>query len=267
MIGVRRLLVALLALGVWLPSGALASQTATLSPTRFEPDRLGASTTVTIGFRIATPSGETPSPLVDVELSLPAGVTAGFNTLGLASCSPATLQERGASGCSPDAFVGRGSALVEVPFGAGVLYESVKTAILMGPLVDGHTAMSFYASGTSPVIAHLVFPTLFLGNAAPFGALLNTSIPPIAGLPGAPDVALVSMQSSIGPKGLKYYKRVHGATVAFAPEGFDVPSTCPAGGFPFAARFTFDDGSTESATSTAPCPPRGGHGRIQTIKR
>ena len=32
-----------------------------------------------------------------------------------------------------------------------------------------------------------------------------------------------------------------------------VPSRCPAGGFPFAAEFTYADGSTGSAFATAPC--------------
>lgn len=34
-----------------------------------------------------------------------------------------------------------------------------------------------------------------------------------------------------------------------------VPSRCPVGGFPFAADFTYADGSTSSAAATTPCPP------------
>jgi hypothetical protein len=107
--------------------------------------------------------------------------------------------------------------------------------VLMAPLAEGHTALSFYAAGTSPVIAQLVFPGLLLGDSGPFGARLETTIPLIPGLPDAPDVALVRMQASIGSKGLTYYKRVHGTTVA---------------------SLRFANGDTVIATHTAPCPPR-----------
>jgi hypothetical protein len=33
-----------------------------------------------------------------------------------------------------------------------------------------------------------------------------------------------------------------------------VPSNCPVGGFPFAAEFTYADGSTSSALASAACP-------------
>jgi hypothetical protein len=35
-----------------------------------------------------------------------------------------------------------------------------------------------------------------------------------------------------------------------------VPERCPRGGFPFSARFGFEDGSSEIASTTLPCPPR-----------
>ena len=33
-----------------------------------------------------------------------------------------------------------------------------------------------------------------------------------------------------------------------------MPSSCPAGGFPFAAEFTYADGSVGEALATTPCP-------------
>jgi hypothetical protein len=33
-----------------------------------------------------------------------------------------------------------------------------------------------------------------------------------------------------------------------------VPPTCPAGGLPFTAEFTYADGSSGSALTTLPCP-------------
>lgn len=155
--------------------------------------------------------------------------------------------------------MGLGSATVGVPIGPGTVQEQVKLTVLMAPAVNGHTAMSFYAVGGTPVIAQLVFPGLLLPDSGPFGASLDTTIPLIPGLPGAQGVAMIAMQVSIGSKGLTYYRRVHGKSVAYVPKGFAVPLHCPAGGFPFGASFTFANGTTESASSTAPCPPA--HGR------
>jgi hypothetical protein len=73
---------------------------------------------------------------------------------------------------------------------------------------------------------------------------------------GGPDVSIVSVQATIGPSHLTYYKHVHGRLVPFSPRGVSVPERCPRGGFPFAAEFTFQDGSSASAQTTVPCPPR-----------
>ncbi len=242
-------------IGASMSASAHASSTVTLSA-KFEPDKLGVSTTINLGFNIKTAMGETPSPVVAVGFRLPANVVTTSSTLGLATCTPATLLEHGVRGCSPESLMGRGSALVGVPIGPGILDERVSMTVLMAPLAEGHTALSFYAAGTSPVIAQLVFPGLLLGDSGPFGARLETTIPLIPGLPGAPDVALIRMRASIGSKGLTYYKRVHGTTVTYVPEGYIVPPHCPIGGFPFAASLRFANGDTVITTYTAPCPPR-----------
>ncbi len=33
-----------------------------------------------------------------------------------------------------------------------------------------------------------------------------------------------------------------------------LPTSCPTGGFPFAAEFTYENGSTSTSTATVPCP-------------
>ena len=91
----------------------------------------------------------------------------------------------------------------------------------------------------------------------PLGSISALTMPPIAGLPGEPDATVVRMQTSIGSKGVTYYKNVHGARVAYTPKGVILPLRCPAGGFPFAATFMFADGSKESVSTKSPCPSRG----------
>ncbi len=215
----------------------------------FSPDRLGAPTTITVGFHVGNSAGY----LTRVGIDLPSGVTAGFNGLGVASCTETQLQSRGPGGCPRNALIGRGQALVSVPLGSQQLVESVHLTVFMAPAAGETTSMVFYASGTAPVISQMIFQGSFLGDSGPFGAQLDTVIPPLPGLPGSPAAALVSMRTQLGPQGLRYYKREHGVTVAYTPEGFTVPSTCPQGGFPFAATFVFSGGGEESASTRAPC--------------
>jgi hypothetical protein len=101
---------------------------------------------------------------------------------------------------------------------------------------------------------------VFTGEVLPaygvFSSQLATAVPLIASVPGGPDVSILSVQSTIGPSQLTYYRHSHGRLVPFHPVGVSVPERCPRGGFPFAARFVFQDGSSASASTTVPCPPR-----------
>jgi hypothetical protein len=232
-----------------------ASETVKLD-TSFSPDRLGASTTISFGFQIAGPNGEAPPPLRNVDLRLPAGIDYLTTTLGLAVCQPAVLAVQGPTGCSPNSRIGFGSASVEVPFGTGGGQELPSIEAFMGPSRNGNIVVVFYADGRTPVAANVIFEgELIPGFGASSGSLDN-AIPLIAGVPEGPDVAIISVHATIGPGHLRYYKRVHGRTVSFAPKGVSVPSSCPRGGFPFAASFSFADATSASATSTVPCPAR-----------
>src|SRR4030088_3348700 len=114
----RRALVVLvsLLLCVCFPAAAGAvSESATLHAS-FSPNRLGAPTTISFGFEVATAEGLAPPPMTSLHLRLPAGINYSMTTLGLAICRPATLLALGLAGCSPNSRLGYGSALVEVPF-------------------------------------------------------------------------------------------------------------------------------------------------------
>lgn len=115
-------------------------------------------------------------------------------------------------------------------------------------------ALLFYAEGISPVDARIVFPGALVLAPSPFGGLVHIDVPLIPSLPEAPDVAVVRVQSILGPQHLTYYEHVHGKVVAYNPQGILLPDRCPHGGFPFAATFTFQDGSHASARTVVPCP-------------
>jgi len=250
----RAIMAALLVCCVLPATAAASTERATLNAS-FSPDRLGASTTISFGFHLETTEGTAPPPMTKLDLRMPAGMSYTTTTLGLAICQPRVLLEKGIAGCPPNSRLGFGSALVEVPFGTGAGHEIPEIQALAGPSPDGNLVVLFYANGQSPVSAQLVFQGEVLAASGAYGTQLAASVPLVTSVPNGPDVSIVSVQSTIGPDRLTYYKHVHGRKVAFHPKGVSVPELCPHGGFPFAAEFTFQDGSQASASTTVPCPP------------
>jgi hypothetical protein len=243
----------LLICGVAPAVATATSEQATLHAS-FTPDRLGKSTTIGFGFNVATTEGLAPPPLTGINLHMPAGMNFTTTTLGLAICNPTVLQEHGASGCPANSRLGYGNASVEVPFGTGSGHELPEIQALMGPPHNGNMVVLFYANGQTPVFAQLVFKGEVLPATGIFGSQLATLVPPIPSVPNGPDVSVLSVQATIGPNHLTYYKHVHGRKVAFHPVGIAVPERCPRGGFPFSAEFTFQDGSHTATSTTVPCP-------------
>jgi hypothetical protein len=235
-------------------SGLADSENATLNAS-FSPNRLGTPTTITFGFHLTTTEGTAPPPLTGMDLEMPAGMNYTTTTLGLAICQPAALAAKGLAGCPPNSRLGYGSADVEVPFGTGAGHEIPEIQAVSGPSPKGNLTVLFYANGLYPVYAQLAFSGEVLPDSGRFGSQLATSVPLITSVPGGPDVSVLSVTSTIGPSHLTYYKHVHGHRVSFHPRGVSVPERCPRGGFPFAAEFTFLDGSHTSAQTTVPCPP------------
>ncbi len=244
----------LLACGVAPSVAAATSEQASLHAS-FTPDRLGASTTIGFGFNVSTTEGLAPPPLTGINLHMPAGMNYTQTTLGLAICNPTALQEHGPAGCPANSRLGFGSASVEVPFGTGAGHELPEIQALMGPPSPGsNMVVLFYANGQTPVFAQLVFKGEVLPQSGTFGSQLVTSVPPIPSVPNGANVSIISVQATIGPNRITYYKHVHGRLVPFHPVGIAIPERCPHGGFPFSAEFTFQDGSRTSATTAVPCP-------------
>jgi len=236
------------------PTAAQATSENASLHASFSPDRLGAPTTITFSFHLSTTEGTAPPPLIGMDLRMPAGMNYTTTTLGLAICQPAAVLTKGLAGCSPNARLGYGSALVEVPFGVGAGHEIPEIQAVAGPSPNGNLVVLFYANGAFPVSAQLVFAGEVLPDTGRFGSRLAASVPLVTSVPGGPDVSIVSVQTTIGPSHLTYYKHVHGRRVPFRPRGVSVPERCPHGGFPFAADFTFQDGSKTSPQTTVSCP-------------
>lgn len=233
-------------------AGALTEQ-ASLHAS-FSPDRLGTPSTISFSFHLTTGEGLAPPPLTGIDLQMPAGLNYTTTQLGLALCSAERLLAAGLAGCPANSRLGYGEAYVEVPFGAGAGHEIPEVQAVAGPSKSGNLVVLFYANGLYPVSAQVAFAGEVLPDSGRFGSQLQTRVPLVTSVPGGPDVSIVSVKSTIGPSHLTYYEHVHGQLVPFAPRGVSVPERCPRGGFPFAALFSFEDGSSTTATTTVPCP-------------
>ncbi len=256
----------------FLCGSALAGQTARLEVS-FSPERLGEPTTIFFGFRISNALGS-PAPLTNVGVLLPSEMGIAASGLGLENCVPSRLEERGPEGCPSNARMGRGIATAQVPVGGETVYESAQIELFSAPVVHGRLTLLVYADAVSPVSAQLVFPATVLPASGPYGENIDTNIPLVPSLPGGPDVAVTNFHASLGtspgPRHFVYYRSVHGKRVSYSPRGLILPTSCPRGGFPFKAEFSFQDQANETALTTVPCPrrarplPRNRHQRART---
>ena len=214
--------------------------------TAFTPERLGAATTVSFAFKIAQ-GGNAPAPLTGVELTYPGNLGLATSGLGVAACSPEKLQALGPAGCPDNSQMGYGKAIVEIMFGPELVRETVQLALFAGPSPDGYLHVLIYARGRVPVQAAVVL------SAELSSGHLGITVPPIPSLPFAPYVSVVEMHLTLGGH-LTYYETVKGHRVSYQPAGVGLPTTCPRGGFRFAASFNLLDGQRVPSHAVVPCP-------------
>jgi hypothetical protein len=234
-----------------LTATAHAAQTVKLHAT-LTPERPGQGTTIGFGLQISTPAGHVPSPLTEVSISYPASLQVALSGLGLASCSTEVLETFGARGCPAESLMGYGSALAEIPVGSEAVDVAAHVTLLRAPVAG--FALLFYAEATTGVSAQFAFPGQLLPAPAPFGGRIAIDVPLVPGLPAGPDVAVVQLNSTIGPEHITYYEHHHGHWISYHPQGILLPNNCPHGGFPFTASLTFLDGTYTTAHTTVPCP-------------
>jgi hypothetical protein len=228
------------------PAGAWGTQLTSISA-RFSPERLGAPTALSLGFEVHTPDGSLPSALTGVAFHYPPNLGIGTSGLGLATCSPAKLGYYGPKVCPANSIMGSGSALAKFQVSPEVSEESASIALVAGPSQNGYVNLLISATGTFPVATRIVMSALLLPGRLQF------SVPLVPGVPEGPDVAVVSVQATIGGN-LTYYERKHGRRVAYHPQGIQLPRHCPRGGFHFAATFSFLDGTQTQAQTVVRCP-------------
>jgi hypothetical protein len=217
------------------------------------PDRPGTRAALTVTIRYSGGELGVPSPVRKATVRFPAGLT--LEIPRLRSCSAARLRARGVGGCPAAARLGHGYALAVVRAGSQRLVEHVSLAAFLGPLHGLQPTVLILAQGHTPLERRVVLAGEVLSASEPYGEQLSASepygeqlvmaIPAIPSLPLEPDASLVTFSLTVGAGGRP---RAH------TGDALRVPVTCPAGGFPFAAEFTYADATNGSAFATVPCP-------------
>ncbi len=249
--------IALLAVAALLCACPLAAAHAAGQSARlrvgFTPERLGHTTSLSFDVRISAPAGGIPPPLTAMSISYPSSIGLAVSGLGLVGCPMQALEALGPDACPADSRMGHGSALAEIAVGPATLRETAEIAILRSPNSQEHIALLLYATAGTPVFAELPIPATLAPTASPALESINIDVPLVPSLPGAPDVSIVALHASIGPRGLTYYEHAHGRTIPYHPQGILLPHKCPRGGFRFTANLTFLDKTRAKARTSVPC--------------
>jgi hypothetical protein len=217
---------------------------------------LGAGAALQTEFTISgTEYGGFPAPLVGVNVSLPTG--SKLHTTGFPTCTKTVLEQEGAQACiKKKASAGPvGKALGVVAFGETRVPETTEIHSFFAP----GGGFEFLATGHSPVELEIISSGHYvnLNGGGGFGPKLETGIPLVVTVPGAPDASVETISVKVGAA----YKS-HGKPVYYGR----LPTKCPKKGFPLKAELTFAPNAqaespgtgTETVDTTyyAPCPKK-----------
>lgn len=201
-----------------------------------------------------------PPPLAGINFYLPKGTklhTAGFKTCPLSELEPTG---KGPTGCPKTSHAGpTGEALGYVSLGGERVHESISIESFYAP----GGGIEFFAFGHSPVNLEILSKGhyLNLGGAGGFGPELETEIPLVASVPGAPyastETIKVKAGSAYGPKVKPSHKGKKPVYYGTVPK----KGQCPKGGFKIKTEVIFAEvGGLPRQTVTkeyaAPCPRR-----------
>lgn len=219
-----------------------APVTATGMSAAFSPERLGGRAELSLDFQFSGGEEGVPAPLSSMSVRLPAGLVI---KLGPGTCTRSRLQRRGVAGCSASSLVGRGHALLEVHAGSQTLPEESTIHVFRAPDRGGVPYFEDFGHGETPLDESVISTSELTSAATPYSYTLTTSIPPIPTVIYEPNASFVTLSLTLGT-------RSPGARAG----SITLPRRCPSGGFPFAASFSFANGTGASAVAAVACPYR-----------
>jgi hypothetical protein len=224
------------------PARSANATTATIG-VALSPDRLGAHAALTFTIRYSGGEFEVPAAVRRSTLKFPADMSISVPTLH--SCSRQRLFARGAHGCPAQARLGGGHALVEGLVGSQLITEAITLSAFLGPPHNLQPTVDILGQGYTPYDQRTVLTGAVVESDPPYGEGITMTTPGIPTVPLEPNASIVTMSLTVGASRHRH---------ASSGDAILVPRSCPVGGFPFAAEFTYADGSRSATTTTAPCP-------------
>jgi hypothetical protein len=218
----------------------------------FSPDRLGASTNLSLTASFVAGAGGTPSPVTKFTLYAPAGLAIDLH--GTGTCNETTLAQRGPSGCPASSRAGFGGGVGVLALPTETIRESYTLDLFFATKTDGHLRLLVYANAQAPADVALVVVAKQVPAPKPYGLGFSVEVPPISTFPGAPNASLESAFVTVGAANVAYYESVKGKRTLVHLRGLLVPKSCPSGGFPTKATVDFADATALTTNSTIPCP-------------
>ncbi len=160
---------------------------------------LGAGAALRSEFTISgTEYGGFPPPIIGVNVALPAG--AKLHPAGFKTCSTATLEHIGPSGCPKNSAAGPvGHALGIVSFGK----ERVEEATTVQGFFAPHGGLDFFTAGHSPVALEIVSKGHYVHRGGIYSEEAVTEVPLVETVPGAPDASVEKIEVIIGAAYMK----------------------------------------------------------------
>ena len=201
------------------------------------------------GATAANPKGGI-APISQVNFYLPAG--AKLHPAGFGQCTESALLNIGASGCPKTSVASpTGSVLGEVTFGTERVPEESELRAFFG---EG--GLLFYTVGHSPVSLEIVSKGKYRpSHQPPYGEELETLVPPVATVPGAPLASVKTIKIKAGAaikKGKKLLS--YGTLPTKCKGGLPIKTEIVFGGEYGGAREFGIPPKTVTATYKAPCP-------------
>ncbi|MDW5592977.1 hypothetical protein VSS74_01420 [Conexibacter stalactiti] len=222
--------------------------------------RLGGGSALRVGMSVDTRQRRAALRSVQIRYDAHLGVTT--SGLGIDACRrPAAAYDAivlpgdpiGRSGCPVNSLMATGTVRGEIRLDpeATPIPENATIAIYAGAIVDDRLQIDAQVDGLNPIGARLVYAGELIPARPPWGGTLQLALPPLPPRWGA-EITLADVDLSIGASTIVYRDPVTGRR--YRPEGVQIPSRCPRGGFRVQTTLTFADGLSDRISVAIRCP-------------
>jgi hypothetical protein len=217
------------------PTGQIQTLEVSHSPTKASKKKKPRGVRAKVVLTLKKADGTKPSPTTDAIVTLPRGM--GTNYSDFPTCSQATLQSRGPSGCPSKSKVGTGR--LEADATPVIAKVGGTVAAYNGP---NRTYLLY-------VVPEISSPLVIPGKLR--GRVLDFDVPLVPTLPGQPNATLTYFEVTTGGS-IKKNKRVKGKRKRVTINYLENPTRC-SGNYEWKIEFGYENGERLTPTDGATC--------------